>query len=215
MRLVLATYNVHGCVGRDTRFDPTRTLGVLRELDADVIALQELQWDPGEARHLLAEFGERLGYSALAGPTLMRSDGHYGNALLTRLAVRGLDRVDLSLPGREPRGALDASLDAGGTALRVVATHLGLRPSERRAQMRSLLSLIGERRAAPLVMMGEVLMPVDPPALVVRPDSAVVAPIAPAIVVVPDVSSVSACAPSTDDCSVIAPPPLEVSVVAA
>ncbi len=155
MRLVLATYNVHGCIGRDARFDPERTLDVLRELDADVIALQELQWDAGEAQHLLAEFGAHLGYSALAGPTLMRSDGHYGNALLTRLGVRGVERVDLSLPGREPRGALDVSLDAGRATLRVIATHLGLRPGERRAQMRRLLALIGEPGAAPLVMMGD------------------------------------------------------------
>ncbi|MBE0620154.1 MAG: endonuclease/exonuclease/phosphatase family protein [Burkholderiales bacterium] len=155
MRLVLATYNVHGCIGRDARFDPARTLGVLRELDADVIALQELQWDPGEARHLLAEFGRQLGYSALAGPTLMRGDGHYGNALLTRLGVRGVDRIDLSLPGREPRGALDASLDAGSAALRVIATHLGLRPEERRAQMRRLLALMSDRASAPLILMGD------------------------------------------------------------
>lgn len=155
MRLSVATYNVHGCIGRDARFAPERTLGVLRELDADVIALQELRWKPDEALHLLADFGERLGYAALAGPTLMRADGHYGNALLTRLGVRDIARIDLSLPGREPRGALDVRLDAGGGVLRVFATHLGLPPSERRVQMRQLLALMGEHGAAPLILMGD------------------------------------------------------------
>ena len=152
MRLTVATYNVHGCIGRDSRFDPERTLGVLRELDADVIALQELRWKPEEALHLLADFGNRLGYTALAGPTLMREDGHYGNALLTRLGVRDLARVDLSLPGREPRGALDVRLEFGGAVLRVVATHLGLRPSERRAQMRRLLALMRVRESTNLLV---------------------------------------------------------------
>ncbi|MBE0626502.1 MAG: endonuclease/exonuclease/phosphatase family protein [Burkholderiales bacterium] len=155
MRLTVASYNVHGCIGGDSRFDPERTLGVLRELDADVIALQELRWSPEEALHLLADFGDRLGYAALAGPTLMRKDGHYGNALLTRLGVCELARVDLSLPGREPRGALDARLDAGGIALRVVATHLGLRPGERRAQMRRLLALMRVRASTPQLLLGD------------------------------------------------------------
>ena len=109
MRLVVATYNVHRCVGRDGRFDPERTLAVLRELDADAIALQELQWQPAGALHLLEELALKLGYVALAGPTLLRGDGHYGNAVLTRLAVHEADSVDLSVRGREPRGAASAT----------------------------------------------------------------------------------------------------------
>jgi endonuclease/exonuclease/phosphatase family metal-dependent hydrolase len=140
MRLVVATYNVHRCVGRDGRFDPERTLAVLRELDADAIALQELQWQPADALHLLQELALKLGYVALAGPTLLHGEGHYGNAVLTRLPVRKADAVDLSVHGREPRGALLALLETSGDPLRVIATHLGLRPYERRVQMRRLLA---------------------------------------------------------------------------
>jgi endonuclease/exonuclease/phosphatase family metal-dependent hydrolase len=151
----VATYNVHGCVGRDAHFDPMRTLAVLRELDADVIALQELSWDPADATHLLSRLGESLGYEAIAGATLMRADGHYGNAVLTRLPVREVGRIDLSVPGSEPRGALDLRVDAGRARARIVATHLGLRPGERRTQMRRVLALIGDRSALPLVLMGD------------------------------------------------------------
>ncbi len=155
MRLAVATYNVHGCVGRDARYDPERVLTVLRELDADVIALQELRWNPDDALHLLADFGARLGYAALAGPTLMREEGHYGNAVLTRLEVSDVARIDLSVPGREPRGALDLRVKARGARLRVVATHLGLRPGERRLQMRRLLGVMEERGADALVLAGD------------------------------------------------------------
>ncbi|MFM2281827.1 MAG: hypothetical protein RLZZ444_4058, partial [Pseudomonadota bacterium] len=49
--LVVASYNVHKCVGNDGRFDPERILRVIREIDPDVIALQEAD----------KRFGERAG----------------------------------------------------------------------------------------------------------------------------------------------------------
>lgn len=152
MRIVVATYNVHRCIGRDGRSDPGRTLAVLRELDADVIALQELQWRPGEALHLLQEFARSLGYVALAGPTLLRQEGHFGNAVLTRLRVRDTETVDLSVPRREPRGAVRALLETSDGPLSLIATHLGLRPYERRVQIRRLLA---QPIGAASVLMGD------------------------------------------------------------
>jgi len=150
----VATWNVHRCTGRDGRHDPARTLAVLRELDADVIALQELQWRPEDALHLLDEFAAHLGYTPLAGPTLLKQDGHYGNAVLTRLDVMRVERIDLSVPGREPRGALDVALDARKGMPRVVATHLGLAPWERRVQMKRLIGRL-DRGGNPVVLMGD------------------------------------------------------------
>jgi endonuclease/exonuclease/phosphatase family metal-dependent hydrolase len=136
VRLTLATWNVHGCP------EPARTAEVLRALDADVIALQELRWRPREALHVLDDLAARLGYAPLAGPTLLRPGGHYGNALLTRLPVAQVRLEDLSVPGREPRGALGALLRAERGTLTVIATHLGLAPWERRRQMQRLLALV-------------------------------------------------------------------------
>jgi len=140
LRLVLATYNVHRCVGLDGRRDPERVLAVLDELDADVVALQELEWHPEDALHVLDRFARRLGCRGLAGPTLLARKGHYGNALLTRLAVREQRLIDLSVPGREPRGAIDVTLDGPAAPVRVLATHLGLRGRERRLQIARLLA---------------------------------------------------------------------------
>ncbi len=154
-RLKIATYNVHRCVGRDGRYEPERTLSVLRDLDCDVLALQEIHWRPNDAVHLLNDFAERLGYLAVAGPTLLDHTGNYGNALLTRLPVRSVKRIDLSVAQREPRGALDVNLDSALGSLRVMATHLGLRPSERRAQIRRLLAFMEPQQAATTVLMGD------------------------------------------------------------
>jgi endonuclease/exonuclease/phosphatase family metal-dependent hydrolase len=41
-RLRVATYNVHKCRGMDWRVNPARIVKVIREIDADVIALQEV-----------------------------------------------------------------------------------------------------------------------------------------------------------------------------
>lgn len=152
--LKLASYNVHSAVGRDRRCDPERILAVLREIDADVFALQEVEAhdDGGDMLEWLA--GE-LGYKAIAGTTLRRHDGHFGNGLLTRCPARAIDLVDLSWRRREPRGAIAADLDCGGRQLRVVATHLGLRPAERREQVERLLRLFSWKDDDRAVLMGD------------------------------------------------------------
>jgi len=132
---VLATWNVHGFVWRDGRHDCPATLERVKELAADVVALQEVE---APAACELAALARRLGYEAHLGITFRRDDVPYGNAVLTRLAASDLRRLDLSLPGHEPRGALDLRLDWKGLPLRVVATHLGLDAAERREQARRL-----------------------------------------------------------------------------
>ncbi len=149
------TYNIHACVGGDGRFDPERTVKVLKEIDADIVALQEVEHHPVGGSDLLDYMASAVGLSAIPGPTLLRETRGYGNALLTRLPVLAVNRIDLSLPRREPRGALDVTLDWGGQVMRVVATHLGLRPGERRAQIRRLLALFESDHAGPGVLLGD------------------------------------------------------------
>jgi endonuclease/exonuclease/phosphatase family metal-dependent hydrolase len=104
---------------------------------------------------LLSYLAEGTGMTAIAGPTLMRKEGHYGNALLTRLPVSNIQRLDLTFHRWEPRGALSADIDCWGTKLRAVATHLGLWPKERRFQVRRLLKLFHTERTQPAVLMGD------------------------------------------------------------
>jgi len=153
--LRVATYNIHACIGLDGRFEPERTAQVLRELDAEVLALQEVEHHAVEGLDLLEYLAAATGHTAIAGPTLLRETRHYGNALLTRLPVLTLNRIDLSLPQREPRSAIDAMLDWNGRRIQVVATHLGLRPGERRQQVRRLLVLYESAPAAVSILLGD------------------------------------------------------------
>jgi endonuclease/exonuclease/phosphatase family metal-dependent hydrolase len=152
--LRLASYNVHRGIGRDRKFIPERILGVIREIDPDVIALQEVEaHDSGG--DMLAWLGVQTGYQAIAGTTLKRHDGHYGNGMLSRCPVQSKSLCDLSWRRREPRGAIAADVECGGRMLRVVATHLGLRPAERREQVERILRLFTWKEDDRAVLMGD------------------------------------------------------------
>ncbi|CAG9180025.1 endonuclease/exonuclease/phosphatase family protein [Cupriavidus respiraculi] len=156
----VASYNVHGGVGTDGRFMPKRVAGVLNEIAADIIALQEVE-SRTTGFDMLRFLAEHTGYHAIPGPTLVRPDGEYGNALLTRFAPLSTRRLDLSVPRREPRGAIDAMLactvsEGEHFPLRVIATHLGLWPKERRLQVKRLLSSLREQPGVPTVLLGDV-----------------------------------------------------------
>jgi endonuclease/exonuclease/phosphatase family metal-dependent hydrolase len=144
MVLRIATYNIHRCVGCDGLEAPERIAAVLQDIKADVAALQEVAFDPSSPKNILADLARCMDARAIAGPTLLEKKGHYGNAILSRFAPEGVERLNISVPGREPRGALSVNLRLNGSSVRIVTTHLGLRPRERRYQMRRLLSLLDD-----------------------------------------------------------------------
>ncbi|CAN7572128.1 endonuclease/exonuclease/phosphatase family protein [Trinickia sp. LjRoot230] len=155
----IATYNVHGGFGAWTvhaaQRMKERVAGVIAELDADVIALQEVPLGGTDAPDLLAHLRETSGMYAVEGPTFATPRRRYGNAVLSRLPIRAARSVDLSFHRREPRGALDADVECGSTILRVVATHLGLSASERSAQVRSLLAAF-DTSELPVILLGDI-----------------------------------------------------------
>jgi phospholipase D1/2 len=151
----IASYNVHSAIGRDRRFDPQRIATVLEQFDAQVVGLQEVRSGAGSPLDMLGHLQRQTGSTLLLGPTLKFTAGEYGNALLVRLPVASVDLVDLSVPGHEPRGAIDAVLRDGEGSLRVIVTHLGLNPGERRLQIRMLLERVTREEAMPTVLMGD------------------------------------------------------------
>lgn len=116
MMVTVATYNIHRCIGRGRRVDPWRTLDVIEDLDADVIALQEVETPaaPSPITITLLRRLADLGYEPVLGPTIRSHRHSYGNVLLSRLPVRRRQRIDLSHAGREPRGLIDVRLKLKG-----------------------------------------------------------------------------------------------------
>jgi endonuclease/exonuclease/phosphatase family metal-dependent hydrolase len=140
MRVV--SWNIHGCVGTDRRFDPDRTAGALKRLAPDVALLQEV----GDARGVhppidqASALADALGMAVTLGITLDRSPFGYGNVTLTRLDTVAAETYDLSVRGREPRLCLCVALTGG---LFTANVHFGLRRRERLAQLGILLDELG------------------------------------------------------------------------
>jgi endonuclease/exonuclease/phosphatase family metal-dependent hydrolase len=79
----------------------------------------------------------------------------FGNALFTRHPILDVHRIDLSMEKREPRGALAATIDVGGSVVHVLAAHLGLRVHERRFQVRQILDYLDSVKNTLLVVLGD------------------------------------------------------------
>lgn len=159
-RITVATYNVHGCVGTDRRFDLPRVAEVIRSLHADVVALQEVGdvRGRGPAGDYAAELAHRTGMTAIYQPTMLRGERAYGNAILSRFPVQSSRSYDLTWGRREPRGCIRADLLVGNWRIHVFGLHLGLARREQRAQAGMLLGADILRGAAidwPIVVMGD------------------------------------------------------------
>jgi endonuclease/exonuclease/phosphatase family metal-dependent hydrolase len=153
--LTLATYNIHRCIGRDGKFDPDRIISIVNLLQADVIALQEVETREEGGLDLLDQFRRQTGMQTIAGPTMFNAGARYGNAILIRKEYQDLQRLDISVANREPRGAVSLLTQAGEQTIHLVATHLGLLPSERRTQVQSLLEIFRQKPADISVLMGD------------------------------------------------------------
>lgn len=161
MELTLASYNIHSGIGVDGKFDLDRICEVLAEIDADVVALQEVGDFRGVTpREDHAEYlAERTGLRMAYGPNVEREGRRYGNAVLARLPILRSHNYDISVRGKEPRGALRCDLDVGGgRPFHVFNLHLGLKARERREQEALLLAsdiLRDTARIDPVVVCGD------------------------------------------------------------
>ena len=155
----VASYNIRRGLGTDLKRNLHRNLAVLREIDADVIAVQEA--DP-----VLGDLFDRLSPSAIEAeadyaPVMLgttRGDiSWHGNVVLVRRSATVLDVHRIALPSFEDQlGAAVVDLALGGRQLRVVAMHLGLLGTWRARQALAVLERMqGLETRLPTVMLGD------------------------------------------------------------
>lgn len=154
----VATWNVHGFVGTDGRRDPRRTLAVLQELDADVIALQEVDRDAPRTGTVdqAAELADRLGMNHAYAAARKEGSGDFGVALLSRLPFASANPIEL--PGNnalERRVALDTSLCFGDHTVRAVTVHADVFPWAGEENARFLANQIEESAGEGVVVAGD------------------------------------------------------------
>jgi endonuclease/exonuclease/phosphatase family metal-dependent hydrolase len=154
----VASYNMRKSIGTDRRRNPERTLQVLCEIGADIVALQEADKRFGARAavlggHLLAEHSP---YKAIPFGLRAASMGWHGNALLIHEEAEVLDCEAIHLPALEPRGAVMADVRIRGQVVRVVGMHLDLSGLWRRRQAHAILThLAVSTHQRPTVMMGD------------------------------------------------------------
>lgn len=153
--IVVASYNIHRAVGMDGQRNTARIAAAIDLLDADIVALQEVEWGLPAHEAWLERYAERRGYRLIADANIVDHRGHFGNVLLCRCPVTDVDRIDLSVGRFEPRAAISAGVDIHGTAFRVLATHLGLRARERRAQSTRIAAYLSQQEAGPAILVGD------------------------------------------------------------
>ncbi|MDP1569917.1 MAG: endonuclease/exonuclease/phosphatase family protein [Vicinamibacterales bacterium] len=154
--LRVATYNIHRCRGLDGRTLPHRIAAVLADIDADVIALQEVvgasALRPGQA----AEIGAALGMGWVMAPTRQLRGALFGNVVLARMPVRQHHQYDLSWKTCEPRGVQRVDIGVDDFTLHLYNVHLGTSLGERRYQAERLAGIVHDRRiSGPKVVLGD------------------------------------------------------------
>jgi endonuclease/exonuclease/phosphatase family metal-dependent hydrolase len=140
--LRVATYNIHKCRGLDQRVRPERIAQVLKEIDADIVALQEVVGRGVHAEQDQARYvAEALGYHPAFGENRRHNGAAYGNLVLSRFPLLGSWNYDITARDREPRGVLRADVRlSGGRVLHLFNAHLGTAYLERREQARHMVS---------------------------------------------------------------------------
>ena len=161
-RIRVATYNIHKCRGLDRRTSPDRIAAVITELDADVVALQEVldvqngRPEFNQARQIKSKLA---GYDWCFGENSRLHGGPYGNMTLSRFPVQVCQNYDVTWRHRERRGCLRADVLLGkASVLHVFNVHLGTSFIERRHQARKLLSdevLNGIEYRGPRIVVGD------------------------------------------------------------
>jgi endonuclease/exonuclease/phosphatase family metal-dependent hydrolase len=155
----LMTYNVHRAVGTDRRQDYQRIVEVIREINPDIVTLQEIdsEADQSTARHsfLFETINGNIEHIGIKGITMLRSSSAYGNAIFFRNHPDEVYRHDISFGSQEPRGVMECVLQICDIPSRILTTHLGLKKQERNAQVRILKQLLDKDNNHPTLISGD------------------------------------------------------------
>ena len=149
----VASYNIRKSVGRDYRRDPARVLSVLSAIDADIVALQEVDRRFGRRASSIprAMLAEKTDLEIVELAPRPESIGWHGNAILLRRGTEVQDIHTLTLQGLEPRGAVVVDIEG----LRVVGVHLALLRRARQAQVAQIAAFLARLSHKPTLIMGD------------------------------------------------------------
>lgn len=170
LKLRVMTLNIHKGFGVfNRRFVLHELREAIRLTAADVVCLQEVLGEHTEhsARHPNAwpkqpqyEFlADSIWHQHAYGRNAVYTEGHHGNAVLSKFPITSFDNHNISIAGPERRGMLHCVLQLPEERLpaHVICVHLGLLGAHRSRQLELLCALIRDHIPvnAPLVVAGD------------------------------------------------------------
>jgi endonuclease/exonuclease/phosphatase family metal-dependent hydrolase len=154
--LRVATYNIHRCRGMDGRTNPARAADVIRSIEPDVVALQEVVGAGASSTGHAEEIGAQLGMGWVMAPARHLRGSLFGNVVLSRYPIRHHAQYDLSWKTCEPRCCQRVDIAIGEDTLHLYNVHLGTAFLERRYQASRLSAIVHDRRVGqPKVVLGD------------------------------------------------------------
>jgi endonuclease/exonuclease/phosphatase family metal-dependent hydrolase len=152
----IATYNIHRCRGLDGRTVPSRIADVIRAIEPDVIARQEVIGASATAGGQAEEIGALLGMGWVMAPARHLRGCLFGNVVLSRYPIRHHAQYDLSWKTCEPRNCQRVDVAFDDDTLHLYNVHLGTALLERRYQAGRLSAIMHDHRVGiPKIVLGD------------------------------------------------------------
>ena len=163
------TVNIHkGFTFFNRKFILPELREAVRKVGADVVFLQEVTGNHLKHGSKFDNFPDAPHYEFLAdtiwpefayGRNAVYTNGHHGNAVLSKFPIVSFENRDVSISGPERRGLLHCVLQVPGrdTHVHVICVHLGLAESHRLKQLHMLCDLIRTDipASAPVIAAGD------------------------------------------------------------
>ena len=163
------TVNIHkGFTFFNRKFILHELREAVRTVGADVVFLQEVTGTHAKHESKVANYPVTPHYEFLAdsiwpqfayGRNAVYTNGHHGNAVLSKFPIIRFENRDVSISGPERRGLLHCVLDVPGrdTNVHVICVHLGLAESHRIKQLKMLCDLVHKDipPSAPVIAAGD------------------------------------------------------------
>ena len=159
--LRVMTYNIHHAEGLDGKVDLERIANVIRQSNADIVALQEVDKNTRRTGgiDMPADLARRTGMNIVFGANLDNyQGGQYGTAILSRFPIESHENHLLKQTREgEQRGVLQAVLAVNQGQLLFTCTHLDHKadPAERLFSETQFTGLFARHAGLPALLCGD------------------------------------------------------------